>query len=116
MTEYFDRIKSVGTIYLSDEHGDGQLADVRLAAYRFGEDVELVVAQFFKEHSNVNFSIVPVASYGSPPRSALCTKRSLEAALKTVSFEIGSRTEQQWRAMCAHHRVTWPARLTPRAA
>ena len=59
------------------------------------------MAQFFKEHSNVNFSIVPVASYGSPPRSALCTKRSLEAALKTVSFEIGSRTENSG-ARCVH--------------
>jgi hypothetical protein len=116
MTEYFDRIKSVGTIYLSDEHGDGQLADIRLVAYRFGEDVERVVTQFWKEHPNVAFSIAPVASYGSPPRSALCTKRSLEAALKTVSLEIGSRTEQQWRAACAHYRVTWPARLISRVA
>ena len=50
-------------------------------------------------------------AYGNPPRKELCTQKSLLAALQTVTFDVGSATEMQWRAVCEALHVAWPKRL-----
>jgi hypothetical protein len=104
---YFDKIKSAGTVYLSDENGDGQLADVRLAVARLGEDMSKVVAQFWEEHPNVGFAIAPIVPHGLLP---LCSMASLTAALAVTSFETGSTTEKKWREACEYYGVKWPSK------
>jgi hypothetical protein len=91
--------------------GDGQLPDVRFVHYRFGEDVNKVVAQFWKEHTSGDFSISPAMAYGAAPRMGLCSKASLTEALKTAFIVPDSITEQQWRKVCEHYGVAWPTRL-----
>jgi hypothetical protein len=111
MTDYFKRVTGNFSLY-SDAAGS---PDVRFAVAHFGEDAELVVAAFWKERGG-DFSIVPLFAFGAAPRRDLCTQKSLVAALQTVQFDLGSRTEQQWKACCEHHKVPWPKRLQGEAA
>jgi hypothetical protein len=74
-----------------------------------GEDVAKVIEQFWREHSG-DFVIVPETGYGVPPRPELCSKQSLQAALKTASIEPGGEVERAWKKACEFHGVPWSVR------
>ena len=109
MTAFFDKVRGAPSTYV--DSNDGMLADVRLVIYRHGEDPSLVIAGFWEEHPNENFSIIPLPAYGNAPRRELCSSKSLTEALRTVSIEANSVVEQHWRTVCEHHLVQWPKRL-----
>jgi hypothetical protein len=109
MTDFFSSTRGGITLYV-DSH-DGTLTDCRFVMARFGEDPDKVVATFWREHGDANFSIVPLFAYGSAPRAALCTQRSLAAAMQSVEIEPSGVVEQQWRAACEALNVAWPKRL-----
>jgi hypothetical protein len=106
---FFATARSVGTIY-ADKEGDN-IADVRFALARFGEDVELVLARFWDEVPSSNFTVCPVFSHGLPPRRALSTKRSVLAALETITPEPGSQMELRWKELARDLGVVWPKHL-----
>jgi hypothetical protein len=81
---------------------------VRFILVRQGEDPDLAIAAFWKEHRG-HWSVVPLYSYGAAPRSELCTARSLAAALQVAT--IPTEATQKWRAACELHNVAWPRRL-----
>ena len=99
----------VGTIYV-DQEGDN-IADVRFCLARFGEDVNLVLARFWDEVRSSGFTVVPVFSHGLPPRRALSTRRSIAAALETITLEPGSQMEMRWKEVACDLGVAWPRRL-----
>src|SRR5262245_34401220 len=101
--EYFSKVRAAPSTYVDDD--DGQLIDARLVIARFGEDAELVIEQFWKEHKNGNFDIVPLFSHGKAPRPELCSKASLREALKTAKIEPNSIVESHWKAACEAHKV-----------
>jgi hypothetical protein len=109
MAEFFSSTRGGITLYV-DSH-DGTLTDCRFVMARFGEDPDKIVATFWREHGDANFSIVPLFAYGSAPRAELCSQRSLAAAMQSVEIEPGDFIEQQWKAVCAAHNVAWPKRL-----
>jgi hypothetical protein len=111
MTKFFDRVGGGFCIY-TDVAGS---PDVRFVLANFGEDSEKVISAFWKERGG-DFSIVPLFAFGAAPRRELCTPKRLVTALQTVQFDAGSRTEQQWKACCEHHKVPWPERLQGKAA
>jgi hypothetical protein len=108
MTEFFDKVRGALSCYC--DAADGHLTDVRIILCRFGEDPQKAIAQFWRENTG-DFSVVPLVAYGAAPRWELCSPKSLVAALQTVTFDVGSRTEQIWKAACEHHSVSWPKRL-----
>lgn len=110
MSEFFSQIKGGFSVHVEED----AFAGVRFALARFGEDPDKVLAAFWKENSIGDFELVPLFAYGAAPRSEPCTARSLAAALQSVTIEPGSRTEQQWKAVCEQHNVAWPTRLQPR--
>ena len=114
MTDFFPSVRSAPSLYVDSD--DGALTDARFILCRQGEDAALAIAAFWKEHDSGNFAVIPLFSYGNPPRKELCTQQSLAAALQSATIEPGSTTEQQWRAVCEHHSVAWPRRLQPKAA
>jgi hypothetical protein len=97
------------TLYV-DTDGD-HLTDVRFILGMIGEDSELLVQKFWKEEGEGDFLVIPVFAYGRPPRSHLCTKRSLAAALQSVQLEPGSTVEQRWKILADDLGVAWPVRL-----
>jgi hypothetical protein len=112
MTEYFTHLRGGSTIYSG---GDGDTVhDSRRALMFHGEDVELVVAQFWREHTG-DFVIVPEVGYGVAPRPELSSKRSLTDALRTAKMDPDGRIEQAWKKACEAHGVEWPKRLTKAA-
>ena len=111
MTTFFEHIRGGFSIHVDAE--GSTVPAVRFCLARFGEDADRVLAAFWREVGAGDFELVPLFAYGSAPRAELCTARSLAAALQTASIEPGSRTEQQWKAVCEHHNVAWPKRLTP---
>jgi hypothetical protein len=83
--------------------------DVRFALCRHGEDVTKVLEAFWRERRG-DFLAVPLVGYGEAPRSDLCTKQSLKAALATAVIPPGSRSEQLWQEACAQHGVPYPVK------
>lgn len=112
MTNFFEHIRGGFSIHVSNE-GDG-VPNVRFALARFGEDPDRVIGAFWKETNSADCEVIPLFAYGSAPRAELCTPRSLAAAMQSVTLEPGSRTEQQWKAVCEAHSVAWPTRLSPK--
>ena len=111
MSDYFTQIKGGFSVHVQEHDFEG----VRFALARFGEDPDKVLAAFWKENNGGgDFEVVPLFSHGAAPRTELCSQRSLAAALQTASIEPGSRTEQQWKAVCEAHCVAWPTRLKPK--
>jgi hypothetical protein len=109
MTEqFFDKVRGALSCYT--DAADGHLTDVRIILCRFGEDAQKAIDQFWKENTG-NFAVIPLMAYGNPPRKELCSQKSLLAALQTVTFDVGSSTEMQWRAVCEALHVAWPKRL-----
>jgi hypothetical protein len=106
---YFEHTRGGFTIYTDAENDS--LNSARFLLGRFGEDPELLVVRFWREWGDGDYQIVPLMSYGLPPRRALCTKRSLAAALQSVRLEPGSVTEQRWRVLADDLDVAWPTRL-----
>ena len=76
MVEYFDKVRSAPSTYV--DSNDGMMTDVRLVIYRHGEDPQKVIAAFYAEHREANFAIIPLPSFGNPPRRDLCSPRSSE--------------------------------------
>ena len=105
---YFDKVRGALSCYV--DASDGNMTDVRIILCRHGEDAQKAIAQFWKENTG-EFAVVPLFAYGNPPRKELCTQKSLLAALQTITFDVGSRTEQQWREVCEAMHVSWPKRL-----
>jgi hypothetical protein len=103
---YFSQARGIGTVYL-DREGD-YLADVRFALARHGEDAGLVVERFWQEQPSSGYTIVPIFSYGLPPRRPLSTAQSIAAALESVTLEPGSKLEQQWKEVADGLGVPWP--------
>jgi hypothetical protein len=103
---FFGQARNVGTVYL-DREGD-YLADVRFCLARHGEDAGLVLARFWDEQPSSGFTVVPLFAHGLPPRRALSTRASIEAALASVSLEPGSMLEKQWREVADGLGVSWP--------
>ena len=111
MTNFFDKVRSAPSTFV--DSNDGMLTDVRLVIYRHGECPQKVIQTFYEEHrGECNFSIIPMAAYGNPPRPELCTKRSLADALQVADIEPNSNHEMQWRSCCDRIGATWPKRLT----
>ena len=110
MSDYFSQIKGGFSVHVQEHDFEG----VRFALARFGEDPSRVIDAFWRENNSGDFEIVPLFSYGNAPRAELCTQQSLARALQSVTLEPGSRTEQQWKAVCEHHNVAWPKRLEPK--
>ena len=106
---YFGQARGVGTVYL-DREGD-YLADVRFALARHGEDAALVVERFWEEQPSSGFTVVPLFAHGLPPRRALSTRKSIEAALASVSLEPGSMSEKQWREVADAVGARWATPL-----
>ena len=100
---FFGQARSVGT----DREGD-YLADVRFCLARHGEDASLVVERFWDEQPSSGFTVVPLFAHGLPPRRALSTRASIEAALASVSLEPGSALEMQWKEVADGLGVPWP--------
>jgi hypothetical protein len=109
VTEYFASVRGALSVYCSSD--DGQLTDARFVLARFGEDANLVVATFWKEHGDGNFVIVPLFAYGVAPRPELCTTASLTRALETAAIEPNGTTAQAWQRACEAHGVVWPQEL-----
>jgi hypothetical protein len=106
---FFSQARGIGTVYL-DREGD-YLADVRFALARHGEDASLVVERFWQEQPSSGYTIVPLFAHGLPPRRALSTRQSIEAALASVSLEPGSMLEKQWREVADGLGAQWPTPL-----
>jgi hypothetical protein len=109
MPEFFDKVRGALSCYT--DASDGHLTDARLILCRHGEDAQKCIDAFWRENRDGTFAVIPLFAHGNPPRWELCTKESLTTALRSVVFDVGSRTEQQWRAACEHHSVPWPKRL-----
>jgi hypothetical protein len=110
MTEYFDKVRSAPSAYV--DSNDGALTDVRIVIYRHGEDPQRVIQAFYEEHrGHCNFAVIPLASYGNPPRKELCTQKSLSAALAVEDIGPNSVEGQIWRACAEALNVAWPKRL-----
>jgi hypothetical protein len=109
VAEFFGSVRGALSVYC--DSNDGTLTDARFILCRYGEDPDKVVATFWREHQSGNFSVVPLFAHGLPPRSELCSQRSLAAALQTATIEPGGTVEQQWKAACEAHNVAWPKRL-----
>ena len=110
MTEFFASVRGAPSLYV--DNNDGTLTDVRCILLRQGEDAALGIEAFWKEkHDSGNFAVIPLFSYGNPPRRELCTQQSLTAALQSATIEPGGAVEQQWRAVAEALRVAWPKRL-----
>jgi hypothetical protein len=114
VAEFFGSVRGALSVYC--DNNDGALTDARFVLARFGEDPALVVAQFWREHNSANFSVIPLFAHGNPPRTELCSQRSLASALQTVTLEASGVVEQQWQQVCAAHNVAWPKRLESKAA
>jgi hypothetical protein len=106
---FFSQARSVGTVYL-DREGD-YLADIRFCLARHGEDATLVIERFWDEQPSSGFTVVPLFAHGLPPRRALSTRASIEAALQSVTLEPGSKLEQQWREVADALGARWPTPL-----
>jgi hypothetical protein len=106
MTEYFSHLRGGTTTYVPSD--GNSITAIRHLLMFFGEDVNLAIAQFWKEHSG-DFVIVPEVGYGMAPRPELCSKRSLTEALKTASIEPNGETERAWKRACQAHGVAWPS-------
>src|SRR6478672_10473992 len=110
MTEqFFDKVRGALSCYT--DAADGHLTDVRIILCRFGEDAQKCIEAFWQQNRDGYFAVIPLFAYGNPPRKELCSQKSLLAALQTVTFDIGSNTEMQWRAVCQELHVAWPKRL-----
>jgi hypothetical protein len=103
---YFQHARGINTLYCGKE-GDA-LADVRFCLARHGEDASLVIEQFWDEQPSSGFTVVPLFAHGLPPRRALSTRQSIEAALASVSLEPGSALEMQWIEVATGLGVPWP--------
>jgi hypothetical protein len=106
---YFGQCRG-GFTYYTDVENDA-LGSARFLLGRFGEDPELLVARFWREWRDGDYQIVPLMSYGLPPRRDLCTKKRLASALQSVRIEPGSVAEQRWRILADDLDVAWPTRL-----
>ena len=106
MANYFSHARSINTLYCSKE-GDA-LEDVRFCLARHGEDATLVIEQFWAEQPAHGFVVAPIFAHGLPPRRALSTRASIEAALASVSLEPGSALEMQWKEVADGLGVPWP--------
>ena len=101
MTEkFFSKLRGGLSLYHEDVEGIG----FRFIVGFHGEDVSLLLKQFWREESG-EYQVIPVFSYGGAPRAQFCTQRSLAAALQSADIEPGSRTEQQWKSACERHDV-----------
>ena len=109
MTEFFSSVRGALSVYCSSD--DGQLTDARFVLARFGEDADVVVATFWKEHGDASFVIVPLFARGVAPRGELCTKASLTQALETAVIEPNGTDAQAWQRACEAHGVVWPKEL-----
>ena len=107
MSEFFGSVRGALSVYCSSD--DGQLTDARFVLARFGEDADLVVSTFWKEHGDGRFAIVPLFAHGSPPRPELCSRQSLTAALKSAKIEPNGTVEMAWKSAGEAHKVPWNA-------
>jgi hypothetical protein len=101
---------SGGFVLYSAKEGD-TVSGCRFALGRFGEDVNLVLEQFWAEQPAGNFVVVPVFAHGLPPRFPLSTARSIAAALQVIDLEPGSALEARWREVADRLNVSWPKRF-----
>jgi hypothetical protein len=106
---FFSQARGINTLYC-DKEGDA-VADVRFCLARHGEDPSLVLEKFWDEQPSSGFTVVPLFSYGLPPRRALSTAQSIEAALASVTLEPGSMLEKQWREVADGLGAQWPTPL-----
>jgi len=109
VTEFFSSVRGAPSLYVDNE--DGALTDCRCILLRHGEDADLAIEMFWKEHDSGRFAVIPLFSHGNPPRRELCSQKSLAAALVTATIEPGSTVEQSWREVCEALHVAWPKRL-----
>jgi hypothetical protein len=112
MTGFFPHTRGSFTLYCGG--ADDAISNVRFVLGHFGEDAQLIVEQFWKEHRG-DYTIVPVFGYGGVPRRELCTQQSLVTALQSVSIEAGGMIEMKWKKLCEELHVAWPKRLTAAA-
>ena len=113
MADLFPHIRGSFSIYVGDR--SDAIDNVRFVLGFFGEDAQLIIEQFWKEHRG-DFTVVPLFAYGAVPRRELCTQRSLTAALQTVTIGAGSFDEMKWKKLCEQFDVAWPKRLQSKAA
>ena len=106
MANYFSHARSINTLYCSKE--GYALEDLRFCLARHGEDATLVIEQFWAEQPAHGFVVAPIFAHGLPPRRALSTRASIEAALASVSLEPGSALEMQWKEVADGLGVPWP--------
>jgi hypothetical protein len=70
-----------------------------------------VLKQFWKEHRQGNWTVVPLFAYGLVPRKELCSPRSLSSALASLDLEPGSMPWMKWKALAEDLGVVWPTRF-----
>ena len=118
MADFFSHIRGSYSIYVGGR--DDGIDNVRFVLGFFGEDAQLIIEQFYKEHPRAtDFTVVPLFAFGAVPRRELCSQESLVEALRTVRIEPGGMIEQKWKQLCEQLAVAWPKRLqrqTPEAA
>ena len=107
MTEFFGSVRGALSVYV--DSNDGALTDARFILCRHGEDADKAVQAFWNEHGSGNFAVIPLFSYGNPPRPELCTRQSLREALKTAKIGENSTDEMAWKQACETHNVPWNA-------
>jgi hypothetical protein len=109
MAGFFSHVLGGHTTYVSSD--GNSLTNTRHITVHFGEDPQTAIRQFWLEHPEGDYLIVPDIAYGAAPRPELCTKRSLQDALREADITPGSATEQQWRKCCEALGVKWPKHL-----
>jgi hypothetical protein len=108
--EYFNHCRGGFTLY-STKHFDHMVHPTFALAY-FGEDMQKVVDQFWRETStNVDIVVIPVFAFGSPPRRQLTTPESLAAALETIHLQPGNALTMRYQELARDLGVPWPDRL-----
>ena len=113
MTDFFPHVRGSFSIYVGGR--DDAIDNVRFVLGFFGEDAQLIVEQFWREHRG-DFVVVPLFGYGAVPRHELCTQESLVTALRTVTIGPNSTTEMKWKKLCEQMSVAWPKRLQAKVA
>src|SRR5262249_20356671 len=92
---------------------------VRFALARHGEDPALIAAAFWREHDPARegqFTLVPLWSYGVPPRPKLCTKASLTAGYLQYlngSPKPDSPKDREWKSLLSDFGVSVNALVAP---
>jgi hypothetical protein len=108
--EYFNHCRGGFTLY-STKHADHMMHPAFALAY-MGEDVQLVVDQFWRESStNMDIVVIPIFAFGSPPRRKLTTPESLATALETIHLQPGSALTMRYQELARDLGVAWPKRL-----